>query len=441
MKHISKNLWTSKYEQEQYPCLLEWWCTQAFFKTIENSKEWSFKISFSQWNDKGKSGSILHSSLLDKGKNRQYNYYSRNDENKLESKENTYNMKYEDSYIKGSYPIYETYFIDDKNKVKLYLKYEAESLPYQLFQDLTGGVIPMGLGYYKYGYIPKCKISGRLTINNNNYNVSGKGYFEHVWGDFLYDKPLEFALKFKKLLSAYVKLAKWRVKSINVKIPNSIKFSTDNNPLSYDWAWAVFDQGWNIFYGNALFWIMEGPTIGILILSKNDETYTEFSDIHFKYNKTRYSKVYDVYYPSDFEIKAKKEKEELRLHFCMTADTREYIARFEKSGLWHGFVICEAPGSVEGCYSDGKEKIILKGDCKIESQRQASVFGHNSLKIDFLKPPGGFGINFDFESHYFRKKIFSKFQLLPKPIIKINFGRINKPIIMNPIKKNYKKQS
>jgi len=429
MKNTSDSLWTSKYEREQYPCLLEWWCTQAFFKTHINGKKWSFKISFTQWNEKKKSGSILHASLLDKEKNKQYNYYSRDDENKLKSKENIFHMKYKNSFISGSYPNYESYFIDEKNDVKLYIKYEAESRPYQIFQNLTEGVMPMGLGYYKYGYIPKCRITGQLTMNNKSYKVSGIGYFEHVWGDFLYDKPLALAFKLKKILHAYAKLIKWRSKTLDVKIPNTIKLSTDNNPFGYDWVWSVLDQDWNIFYGNSLFWIMEGPAMGVLILSKDGKTYAEFSDIYFKYNKTRYSKVYDIFYPSDLLIKAKKGKELLQLHFWMTSDAREYIARFEKSKFWHGFVICEAPGEVEGYYSNGKEKIKLHGDCKIEPQRQASIFGHNSLKIDFLKPPKRLGLNFDFESHYFKKKVSTTLLLRPKLNIKINFKRISKSMI------------
>ena len=79
MNNTNDSYWTSKYEQEQFPCLLEWWCTQAFFTTNENKKKWSFKSSFTKWKEKDNLGSILHASLLDKDKNEQYNYYSRDD--------------------------------------------------------------------------------------------------------------------------------------------------------------------------------------------------------------------------------------------------------------------------------------------------------------------------------------------------------------------------
>jgi hypothetical protein len=49
------------------------------------------------------------------------------------------------------------------------------------------------------------------------------------------------------------------------------------------------------------------------------------------------------------------------------------------------------------------------------------------LGIDFLKSSKGVGISFDFESHYLRKKLFTKIQLAPYPKIKFNFKKIDVP--------------
>jgi hypothetical protein len=210
-----------------------------------------------------------------------------------------------------------------------------------------------------------------------------------------------------------------------VQIPRSIKFSTENNPFGYDWVWALLDNGWMIFYGNMMFWIAEGPIAGTLIFSKDGKTYTEFCNVHFKYNKMQYSEKYDFYYPTELEATAIKGKEKLHLRFRMTNESREYVSRFYSGKYWLGFVICEEPGIVDGYYFDGEKEIKLSGICKIEPQRQASIIGHNSLKIDFVKPPEGVGISFDLNSHYFKKKIFTKIQLAPNPKIKINFQRID----------------
>ena len=109
----------------------------------------------------------------------------------------------------------------------------------------------------------------------------------------------------------------------------------------------------------------------------------------------------------------------------MTTNAREYVSKFQQKKFFIGFVISEAPGTVEGYYSNGDKKIKLSGVAIIEPQRQVSILGHNKLKIDFLKPPEGVGVIFDFESHLLKKKIFMKIKLAPKPNFKINLKKIN----------------
>ena len=222
-----------------------------------------------------------------------------------------------------------------------------------------------------------------------------------------------------------MKLFRWRFHNSKIKIPKSIKFSTENNPLGYDWAWALFDNGWSLFYGNALFWIMEGPAFGTIILTKDGKNYKEFGNIQFRYNKIKYSNNYDFYYPVELNLKAELGNEKLQLNFKMETNAGEYTHRFTGDDYFLGFVICEAPGIVDGFYFDCKKEIKLNGICKIEPQRQVSRVGHNSLKIDFLKPPKGVGITMDFDSHYFKKKIKTNIQLAPIPKIKCNCKRID----------------
>ena len=79
---------------------------------------------------------------------------------------------------------------------------------------------------------------------------------------------------------------------------------------------------------------------------------------------------------------------------------------------------------MKGVYSDNEKTVQLEGDCKIVQQRVASKLGHNSLTIDFIKPPNGVGISFDLDSHYLNKKIISKIQFAPKPRFKLNIKKI-----------------
>ena len=428
------NPWTPEDEKEHFPSILEWWCAISFFKSIEDKKKWNLKASFAQWVEKdGKPGSILNMTLFDQDNNTHQVYFSRKDGNTLKSSKDTLDIRYDDSFIKGSYPHYKMYFNDKKNNIQFDLNYNAESLPRWIAQDITNGWLPMGLGFYRYGFIPKSNLSGKMMMNNKMFSLEGKGYFEHVWGDFSYSSPLSNLSQLHKTISVYSRLIGWWLHNHKANIPSSVIISTENNALGYDWVWSLLDNGWTLYYGNILFWIMKGPVTGTLILTKDGRRYLEFGNIHFKYNKVQYSKEYDFYYPTEIEVTGIKGEEKLHLNFKMTSEAREYVSRFTGGKYWLCFVICEAPGTVEGYYYDGKKKTKISGVCKIEPQRQASVVGHNSLQIDIIKPPEGVGISFDLDSHLIKKKIFTQIQLAPFKIKwnlkRIDSSKINKPKI------------
>jgi hypothetical protein len=180
--------------------------------------------------------------------------------------------------------------------------------------------------------------------------------------------------------------------------------------------------------------MMEGPATGILILSKDDKTYSEFSNIQFQYNKIKTAKTYDFVYPTELEIIAKKGRETLHLRFTMTSECEEFISRFVSGKHWLGFVTCEAPGRIEGYYTNDNEKVALTGKCKIEPQRQVSIFGHNSLRIDILKPPKGVGISIEVDSHYLGKKMIAQVRLIPKLILQFRCSRTKKSNQLKQIK-------
>jgi len=419
-KKSKYNPWTSEDEREHPSSAMEWWCAEAFFSSVDGKEKWSVKAVLSEWHTKAKQiGSNFVITLFDQENNKNFFYDRRDNTAKLKSSEYSFNIQFKDSWITGSFPNYEMHFHDPENNIKLDMKYRAKSYPRWVAQDVTGGWLPMGLGFYRYGFIPKCDISGTLTIKNKKIKIVGDGYFEHVWGDFTYHRVgAEFG-GLKKTLSTYAKLVGWWIHNSKIRIPNSITFSTENNPFGYDWAWALLDNGWTLFYGNILFWIMHGPAAGSLILSKDGETYEELCNVQFKYNKTKLAKDFDFQYPTEIELTATKAKEKLHLVFLMDSNIREYVISFREKKYWLGLAICEAPGIASGYYFDGNKKIKLNGICKIEPQRQISALGHNTLKIDFLKPPKGFGISLNVDSHFLKKKIFVRIQLLPK--LKFNF--------------------
>ena len=419
-----ENPWKPEDEMEHPNTKLEWWAVESFFETNEDKKKWSVKAVFTKWyKDKEDNGSLFNITIFDENNKKCYACRLLTKSQKLKIIKDKFDVSYKNCNIKGSYPNYNMVLINEKDDIKLELSFHSESLPRWIAQDITDGWLPAGLGSYRYGFIPKNKVSGVITFKGRKYHLNGTGYFEHIWGDFLYDTPLANIAGLKKTIPIYAKFSlKW-LEEHQLKIPNSITVSSENNPSGYDWAWAVLDNGWTIFYGNILFWLMNGPAFGTLILSKDGKNYQEFTNITFNYNKTKRSKNYDFYYPTDFDINAYKGNQHIFLKFKMTCPANEYVSEFEKKGFWKGLVICEAPGLVEGSFNDECKKINLKGYAKIEPQRQVSVLGHNVLKIDIIKPPKGVGISLNLNSNFLNKKIFLIIQLVPKLLFKIKNSR------------------
>jgi hypothetical protein len=425
-KGHTQNPWALHDERGDTSRFLEWWATEAFFTTQEDKKRWSLKVAFSEgFVESKRRGVVCNMTLFDQDTNKQYIYYLRTPGAHLQSNSETFDVHYDDSYMKGSYPTYQMHFHDRDHEIEIDVTSHAESFPHWVAQDVTHGWLPMGVGFYRYGFIPRTRISGTLKIQGKAFTIQGDGFFEHVYGSFDYEHPLATLSGFLKTIWVYKKLIIWWLQNHTLKIPKTLTLSTENNPLGYDWVWALFDNSWSLFYGNAMFWIADGPAAGTLILTKDGKNYTEFSDITFHYTKVISAKDHDFCYPSELQIVAKKGKEALHLTCTMTGESREYVRSPREHKFWTGLAICEAPGVVKGIYDDGKQTIPLQGVCKIEPQRELSILGHNQLRIDFVVPPNGVGISLDFESHFFKKRIVASLQLAPHPKIRLNMQRIS----------------
>lgn len=416
-----------EFEKEYFPCAKEWWCVEGFFTTIENNKKWSFKGDFYQAIGKDKTyWSVFSITIFDLDKNKNYFFQYADESSKLDIAKEKFYIKFGKTYIKGSFPNYQMNLFDPIDNITLNLKYKAESLPYWVAQKTTDGWLPWSLGYYRYGFIPKNKIEGTIDIDGEKLTFNGEGYFEHIWGNFSFLSMSSSRRSIKKSISMYTKLIGNWIHNQEFKIPKSIMFGTDNRAPGYDWIWAILDNGWSIFFGNMMLWIMEGPATGTLILSKDGINYNEFSNIYFKYNKMKYLKDHDFYYPIELEICATKGHEKLYLKCKNITEGFQDLARAKKVAKF-GFMICQVPCKLDGYYINGNKKSSIKGLSKMEFHRTLRPLGHNSLKINFDISKNRFGIFSSFDSHYFRKKLDINFYLLPKPNLKINFDRINKP--------------
>ena len=66
--------------------------------------------------------------LFDQDQKKHFFYLNKDETKKLKSNPTTLDIGYDDSYMKGQYPHYDMCFNDPKNKIKLNITYEAESL-------------------------------------------------------------------------------------------------------------------------------------------------------------------------------------------------------------------------------------------------------------------------------------------------------------------------
>ena len=218
----------------------------------------------------------------------------------------------------------------------------------------------------------------------------------------------------------------WWLSQHKLVIPHRLTFTTENNPIGYDWFWGVTDNNWSILYGNAMFWLSEGPAFGLLTVTPDGKNFYDFCNVKFHYNNLVYVKEYDFYYPSDIEITGILDDKKINLRIWGTTESYDYIYPHENSEYYKALTLFEIPGRMKGTYKDDKKTLPLEGDCKIVQQRQPSVLGHNSLKLYFLKPPKGVGLDIDFNSHFLKKRINSRIQFAPRPCIGFHFKKLKK---------------
>jgi len=52
LMNANKKIWTDD-EKEHCQSIIEWWCVEAFFDNKKSNKKWSFKVTFSEYHNKG----------------------------------------------------------------------------------------------------------------------------------------------------------------------------------------------------------------------------------------------------------------------------------------------------------------------------------------------------------------------------------------------------
>ena len=185
-----KNPWTPQDEGDHFPMMKEWWTVETIFKTIEDNRKWNLMLIISY--KLNPPSSFFQYTLFDMNAKKCILRKDIDDElDKLKLGKNKVDLKYGKSTVKGIYPDYNIHIDDEKQDFIADMIYKAKSLPHWVAQDATDGNLPIGLNFYKYGYIPNCDLTGNINLKGKKYTIKGKGYFEHIWGKWSYENPLQ----------------------------------------------------------------------------------------------------------------------------------------------------------------------------------------------------------------------------------------------------------
>jgi len=409
--------WIPADEGDHFPCSREWWNVDAFIRTAEGD-QWSLTSSFEYEQETPACNLFL--TLFNFETGARYRLGSYGDPfGTLSHSKGHVDLHYGKSWMQGSYPRYDVYF--ERKNVTVALRFEAVTPPRYVADSVSGAILPMGLGYYIYGFIPRCIVSGTLTLNNQTTEVIGTGYYEHVWGNWTYGNILQDTSNLPTVFSSYYQLARWWLSHRSPSLPLSIGFSSDNNMFGYDWIWASFDNGWSMFYGNIPFWVYAGPAFGVLYLVSDTGEYHVFSDISYEYGELTYVPERDLYYPTAITINARNGDKHLSMLCHMAYDVHTYLDTNLSSPYWQAIYLWESPGPITGQFTTGTQTVFLSGICEIEPERQVSVFGHNRFTLTIDHPSQDIGFTLEVVSHFLDAGIGVNLQVLPRPSIRFRF--------------------
>ena len=420
------NPWTPEDEGDHFPCGFEMWFYHASL-ILENGHRWDAAGSFFYLMNRTRGEyteglSLYRARHWDRQTGRYYDDLQYDKfPGPFHTGKNMVNLTYYNSSAQGVYPNYRFHCEDDKNNIVTDLRLHAISSPHFMFQESTGGVLPLLFGGTGKAYfIPVLEAEGSILANGTTHNFTGVAYFEHdIAKNFDLSHPFavvslkEFFMEMKSTLS----FTKWRFSQLNQNKPKGVSPSLHRSSdylFGEFWNWVVFDNGWSmVVFRPTISKISEGYVPATVYFTKDGQNYTEFGCVYWNNNKERYMKQADIYLPLDYEITLYKDDIKIHLIFNATTNTtyvfsKDFAPFVKVKGC--SFMYC---GTATGYYTDKENNVSLKGDSSVETTRVLPKSGHRSLDIEVLLPPYGFGISIRKVSHRLGFERFFKIQLRP----------------------------
>ena len=412
------NPWGLENEGDHFPCGYELWWIYAVLE-LEDGRFWDVAMCFEYWMNKTRNGyegglSFYRIQHFDRENKKSYdNLHPDTFPGPLKLNKNRLDLTYYNNVMSGIFPDYFFHCEDDVNNVVFDINCHATSEPHWVCTEGTDGNLPWGFsGTFKYGIIPSLDVEGTIVINDELYNVTGLGYFEHEFGyiDLLDSfKPPSIKV-FRETLQLYFSAARWWLKELrDNKIELYTFYSASNDNLfGWDWIWAAFDNGWSMTYFKiTAFGNVEGLTTGVIHFTKDGKKYYEIGSIYTKYKEVVYDEKADMYIPLQLELIAHEGDMKLHLFFDTTTDMTKGYAEDKLCCYVYA-------GEVYGYYEDSEGNITINGFCSINPARVMRRAAHYSIDVDLIAPPKGLGISMRQRIHALGIEKFFKIQLRPK---------------------------
>ena len=203
------------------------------------------------------------------------------------------------SYANGSYPVWELHA--GNNGIQVDLEYLADFLPIWV----EGRSANLAVAKYLSGdyYIPRCRVSGTITWEDKQYNVSGIGYHDHVWEGVM-----------PRLVTK-----------------------------GWDWANMHFDNGWELYLSKFILRTPGDRYSGALILSPNNRNLTEFNKFDLTISKTeKAANMPLMRFPVAYHVSASRDGMNLSLDVVVD-NTCQIGWRLARTGMFEG--TCKVTGS------------------------------------------------------------------------------------------------
>jgi len=393
-------------EGDHYPCGVEYWWLYTML-ILDDGTQWDMCAQFfyvtnwtgTQWSE-SEGISYLRIQSWNRNNGTYYDYFDESlHPGKLHHKKNMVDLTYDNSTIKGVYPIYHANFDDAIHDIKLNVDVQAISSPYQHLHSIVNGTIPLGAGVFSYWSIPLVEVTGTITFNGTIQNVTGIGYHEHLFGDRPVDGTFNFRFSSIKdminLNLLYVSILKWMLqpKTISWYYKMQRPHISVDNLRGYDWIWSAFDNGWSMILVRLRFGYpfsyTEGPTYSILILTDGQQ-FHEFNEVYLKITEDIWLEEQGISVPLDYKILGLKNDKKVLISFNSTSDFTQLHNKFTQLKSASGGLFLAA-GETTGYFEQNEDIILLNGKGTNTPYIIYPLLKYRSLEVQLRLPPDGLG--------------------------------------------------